>query len=289
MTSLETFDADWLALREPADHASRAAALMPMLQAAWKSRRWSRILDLGSGTGSNLRYLGSKLSGLSGAQDWTLLDHDPGLLARADAPPFVRIVNRVCGDLADQGLAAVGDAHIVTGAALLDLVSRAWLRRLAHACRSSSCGAYFALTYNGEIQWSAGEGLGVEEEDPDDALVRHTVNAHQRRDKGLGPALGPMASQVAEAFFQAAGYRTWLMPSSWRLGAADSELARALIDLWERAALEPEALQSDDLAAHAHRVRVWAERRRQTIAGGEFVLTVGHMDLLALPIKNGSS
>ncbi len=280
-----TFDADWLALREPTDHLSRAAALIPVLQAAWRSRRWSRILDLGSGTGSNLRYLGPRLSG---PQDWTLLDHDPDLLAQAGASPFVRIVNRVSGDLAAQGLAEVRDAHIVTGAALLDLVSKDWLRRLAKACRSSSSGAYFALTYNGEIQWSVGEGHGVQDEDPDDTLIRQAVNAHQRGDKGLGPALGPMASQVAQAFFQAAGYRTWLMPSAWRLGAADAELARVLIDGWERAALELEARQADDLADHARRVRVWAERRRQTIDSGDFVLTVGHMDLLALPIEKGS-
>ena len=51
----ESFSAAWLALREGADHRSRVPSLLPRLEAAWRECGWSRILDLGSGTGSNLR------------------------------------------------------------------------------------------------------------------------------------------------------------------------------------------------------------------------------------------
>ena len=278
----ETFDPAWLALREPVDHRSRSAAAMSLLASAWRAGGWSRVVDLGSGTGSNLRYLNPRLPG---ARHWTLVDHDADLLARAAAPEGVE-ATRVVGDLATAGFDAVrqSDADLATGSALLDLVSRDWLRGLAEACRDAGCAALFALTYDGTIRWMAGDGRRPAD-DPEDALVRRAVNSHQRRDKGLGPALGPMAGLMAETLFREAGYRVWLLQSPWRLGPDDAVLARALVDGWESASTEELGDPLDDGADGdgAVRVRAWAARRRATIESGGFGLTVGHLDLLALP------
>ena len=276
-----TFDPAWLALREPVDHRSRAAAAVSLLAPARRAGGWSRVVDLGAGTGSNLRYLAPRLPGI---RSWTLVDHDADLLARAAAPDGAELT-RVVGDLASAGLDAVGEsnADLVTASALLDLTSKDWLDALAAACRRSGSAALFALNYDGGIRWHVGENAPRPADDPDDALVRRSVNAHQRRDKGFGPALGPMAGLAAETAFRAAGYRAWLLPSPWLLGPGDAALARALVDGWEAAAVERlrEAPAAD--AAGADRVRAWAERRRATISAGRFGLTVGHLDLLALP------
>ena len=275
----DAFSPDWLALREAADHRSRADALVDRLRAEWRARGWTRIVDLGSGTGSNLRYLAPRLPG---PQQWTLVDHDADLLARAGAAGTAAKVRCVHGDLTAAGLPAVGQADLVTCSALLDLVPEAWLERLAHACRAAGCGAYLALTYDGAMCWSAagsgGDGPG-EAGDPDDPAIRDAVNAHQRRDRGPATALGPAAAEAAEAHFRAASYRTWRLPSPWRLGPQDRALALALIDGWQRAALD-----LSPLPARARRIRAWASRRRQTVAAGRFELTVGHQDLLALPL-----
>ena len=282
----ETFDPAWLALREPADHRSRATAAMTLLERAWREHRWSRVLDLGAGTGSNLRYVAPRLPG---DQHWTLVDHDADLLARAVAPDAASGVSCVAGDLADVGLRLIREtrAELVTGSALLDLVSKAWLADLVSACRDARCAAHFALTYDGTMQWHAAPGERRPDDDPDDGLVRRAVNAHQRRDKGLGPALGPMAGLTAETHFRAAGYRVWLLPSPWRLGPDDAPLARALVDGWETAAVEEvraaAAGAGGATGAGVDRARGWGVRRRATIAGGCFGLTVGHLDLLALP------
>ncbi len=265
----ESFSPDWLALREPADHRARAADLLAPLRAAWRARGWRRILDLGSGAGSNLRYLAPNLPG---AQDWTLLDHDADLLARAAAPDPAHSITRLRGDLAREGLAAVAEAQLVTCSALLDLVSAAWLRRLASACRAASCGVLLALSYDGTMRWLPPPAAA------DDRLLERLVNAHQRRDRQPAPALGPDAAPAAAALLEDAGYRVWLRPSPWRLGPPDAALARELVAGWERAALE--------MARGPHeaaQVRAWAARRRATIAGGSFRLEVGHQDLLALP------
>ena len=274
---METFDADWLALREPIDHRSRAESLIAPLCDMWQVRSWSRVLDLGSGAGSNLRYLAPRLPA---GQRWVLVDHDPDHLrtvGHAEVPASVRSVRVVPGDLVNDGLAAILHADLVTASALLDLVSEAWLRRVVDACADAGRGAHFALSYDGEMQWSAGGNPGGQREaDPDDALVRDAVNTHQTGDKGLGPALGPAAGAVAERLFRGARYTTRLLPSPWRLGAADGPLVRRLIAGWEAAAatLRP---------ADASRIHAWAERRRATVADGRFTLRVGHRDLLALP------
>lgn len=262
----ETFDAAWLGLREEVDHQSRVVGLLPLLSEWWTATGRSTVLDLGCGTGSNLRYLEPKLPH---PQSWTLVDHDDALLANIEAPSRDVAVNLVRGDLAGPGLAEVRRAHLVTASALLDLVSEAWLRDLVEACVSAGCGALFALTYDGTIEWS-------ECDDPMDALVRDAVNAHQRRDKGLGPALGPTGGRIAEQLFQKRGYRTWLLPSAWRLGAKEVALVEALISGWADAAVE-------QLPAEADGVRAWADRRRAAVANGDVDLVVGHQDLLALP------
>ena len=273
---METFDADWLGLREAADRRARAPMLPARLCPAWRRRGWTRVVDLGSGTGANLRYLAPRLPP---GQRWTLVDHDPrhvDRLRRLEPPPEVETVAAVSRDLAADGLAVVAGQNLVTASALLDLVSESWLAGLVRRCADNACGAYFALTYDGEVQWMTESAAGWRiDDDPDDGLVRDAVNRHQRSDKGFGPALGPAAAPRAAHLFREAGYDTWLAASGWRLEAADRGLADRLVEGWAAAAgLRPET---------AARVGAWALRRRAAVSGGSFRVTVGHCDLLALP------
>ena len=140
---------------------------------------------------------------LRGSQSWTLIDHDPDLLSHVGTPPADTTVRAIQGDLGDTGLSEIAGADLVTASALLDLVSERWSEALVEACAAARCGALFALTYDGTIEWDTGS------RDPVDELVRAAVNAHQRRDKGFGSALGPTAGVYTEAEFRRRGYRTW--------------------------------------------------------------------------------
>lgn len=92
------FSTDWLALREPADRRARSTRLVGSLLArlaafthapgagSSPSPQTLRILDLGCGTGANLRYLAPRLGLAPGAgpwvrQDWVCVDRDRRLLA----------------------------------------------------------------------------------------------------------------------------------------------------------------------------------------------------------------
>jgi SAM-dependent methyltransferase len=294
----ETFAAEWLALREPVDHRSRSADLLGPLAEWWSARPSRRVLDLGSGTGSNLRYLAPRLPG---EQRWTLVDQDTALLDRATGTAIdvvgVAGVERVSGDLEREGLALVAGADLVTASALLDLVTDEWLERLVEACRTAGSAALLSLTWDGGITWDdpnsdpgpdsrsdshpdpddvgSGDGHDDDQDEPTDRLVADAVRNHQLRDKGIGPALGPAAGPAAADAFRAAGYDTWLLPSPWRLGTGDELLTRALVDGWATAA-------SEERPGDAPLIRDWAERRRPADLA-RFRLEVGHVDLLALP------
>jgi len=262
----ERFPADWLMLREPADHAARSQALVDRLRDWCRDRESLRIVDLGAGTGSNLRYLAPRLPL---PQQWTLVDHDPDLLALAlvpaGAPPTT--LRTVCADLGQWALAGAAP-ELVTASALLDLVSRQWLDRLVRECAHHRAAALLVLSYDGDVTWTT--------PDPDDGFVRAAVNDHQARDKGLGAALGPLASAVAAERFRAGGYRVWTEPSPWQMDAGALALAEPLIAGWVHAAAEqlPEA---------AVRIRNWGTRRLENLRTGNTNLRVGHRDLLALP------
>jgi hypothetical protein len=254
------FSAEWLTLREPVDHASRAGAVTDAAIAALRRGTRTHILDLAAGTGSNLRYLSSRI----GAADWLLVDHDRALLARVLAAPDVETR---CLDLASLDDRPIFDGRaLVTASALLDLVSEPWVRSLAARCAEAGAAVLFVLNYDGRIECSPA--------DADDELIVGLVNAHQRTDKGFGPALGPDATGCAARSFEALGYHVTRGRSDWVLAPALHELQRQLIDGWAGAAAEV----SPGLATN---IGAWRARRIAHVDAHRSTITVGHEDLAA--------
>ena len=270
-----TFSAEWLRLREPVDHTARSAALTDDVLRALP-RGPIRILDLASGTGSNLRYLRGRISYFNieryGPSQWVLVDHDAALLALVEADPNVRTLERDLRELDDELFAG---RALVTASALLDLVSMAWLRDLVSRCCAHRAAALFALTYDGRLSFEPAE--------PGDALIRDLVNRHQRTDKGFGPALGPAAVDAAADLFNASGHEVRIAASDWvlRRASAPDPLQEQLIDGWATAATEI-------AADRAGIIEAWRQQRRGHVTSGDSVLTVGHRDLAALPIRRSA-
>lgn len=262
------FAADWLALREPVDHRSRSPELVQLLASWLGGRRRERpaIVDLGAGSGSNFRYLDARLPQ---PLAWRLLDHDAGLLAAVlpgHAQPDVAI--EVCDFQAGQLERLVAGADVVTASALLDLTSADWIAALCAACARHGAALLVALTVDGRVAFGP--------PDATDAVVRAEVERDQRRDKGLGRALGGGAPAALRAALARCGYRVIERPSDWRLERADAALARAWIAGWAEAAARQCPEQATDFTA-------WAARRTAALADGALALKVGHQDMLGLP------
>jgi hypothetical protein len=248
------FSAEWLALREPADAAARASELALYVGRPLQGR----LLDLGGGTGANVRYLTSRLPV---PQDWTIVDDDAELLAHAPAGASIRQadLNHVVDDQS-----VFRGCALVTASALIDLVSDRWLTQLIDRCRRAGAAVLFALTYDGRTV--------CEPTEPEDDEVRRLVNEHQRRDKGFGAALGPAAAARAVELLSAAGYEVKQERSDWRLGPGDVELQRRLIAGWMQAAAEMTPERAGAFAA-------WRDRRLAHVEARESRIIVGHVDV----------
>lgn len=283
----ERFAADWLASREVLDARSRSHCLTG-LAAGWLATRTHAhggpvgIVDLGSGSGSNLRFLASRLPG---PQRWRLVDHDPALLALArrqaaalrDSDGERPHLETRCRDLAPVDADLLAGADLVVASALFDLVTRDWAEALVAAAAAHQQALLVSLSVDGD--WAFLDAAGERIEDDEDRAVRALFQAHQRRDKGLGPALGGDAPAVLGAALVAAGYRVERAATPWHVAAGDPDLlplAERLVQGWHDAALEQAPHEQARLAR-------WRQRRLAGLAAGELGLSVGHRDLLALP------
>ena len=285
------YGADWLALREPYDTRARDAPLAARLRLALARGRPLTIVDLGAGSGANLRYLAPRLGG---RQRWLLFDHAPDLLDgvaartaawagprrsrlraarggfRLDGPGLAVTVETREIDLAREIPARdLAAADLVTASALLDLVSGTWCARLARALAPASPPVLFALSFDGRIAWRPRDAL--------DGTVTGLICRHQRTDKGFGSALGPTAPAAMAAALRRAGFAVAMAPSPWRLDPSAAAMQGALLADWTDAA---RAIAPGRAAA----ISAWAGRRAAHIEAGRSHLRVGHRDLLAGPM-----
>jgi hypothetical protein len=279
------FSSHWLGLREPVDHASRSASVQAAMLDYLRQRHGAdlpglRLLDLGSGSGSNMRAL---VPLFGDKQEWTLVDHDQALL---DAS------RQLTAQWADEILSEQSDGlqvrkayktvlirwlradlnkdiervllepkpDMVTAAALFDLISPAWIARFCGALKTPF---YTVLTYDGRSAW-----LPTHEADEDLLTAFH---AHQMTDKGFGAAAGPQAAAVLAQCLQTEQFTVVRGDSAWQLRSQH----RALLDLLHQGMVEAVAQTGRVSAA---RLAQWSATRMQTTD-----CLIGHEDTLAIP------
>lgn len=262
------FSVEWLTLRESYDARARSPDVLGAALALLGAKSTVHVIDLACGAGSTLRTLSPLLPS---RQQWDLVDNDAALLHAAShgkASDDINL-NTIQLDLSGD-FAAVLDrpCDLVTISALLDLVSDNWLDRFLQAIAARGLPVYAALTYDGRIELSPPA--------PADAGIIAAVNAHQRTDKGFGPALGPSGAVAAISRFEAMGYRVVQGLSDWTMEATDQAMQNALLDGWAAAAGEMTLLPTADITD-------WLSWRKQAVDRRASAMRVGHVDFLAVP------
>lgn len=276
------FSPEWLALREPADHAARNPQVLAAVGGYFADKASLSVLDLGCGAGSNLR---ATYAALPDRQHWTLVDHDAELLAFARQ----RLTDwadeaREQGEelvLAKDGKTITVDTRkvdlntdlewvlgwqpdLVTAAALFDLVSRRWIERFVAALASQHLPLYAVLTHDGREAWQP--------EHPADTGIHAAFTDHQHGDKGFGPAAGPKACEIMAEAFRKSGFAVSSGDSNWLLDAKRQPLQEALAE--GIAAAVGETGRFDQKA-----IADWLAARRAAQSA-----MIGHQDLWARPI-----
>jgi hypothetical protein len=277
------FSAQWLALRETADHRARDVSLRD--QVVHDLAHLARVrpgpinlVDLGCGSGSNLRALAPHLPA---TQHWTLVDYDPALLSAAKAALMQwadKIVSEqetlvvlkngkhlsidfLCEDLSSNLEAVLSrPMDLLTAAAFFDLVAESWLERF---CGLLNAPLYTVLTYNGQEVWSPPQAT--------DAAMLKAFHAHQQTDKGFGAAAGPTAAGVMEKLLKARGFAVSSAQSPWKLNASDRNLIEQLAIGSAGAVLETKRVSVEEVSA-------WKQSR--SVAQ---TCEIGHTDLYARP------
>jgi hypothetical protein len=264
------FAAEWLALREHYDARARNPAVLEAAAASLAGHPSVTIADLACGTGSTMRALSPRLAG---RQNWRLVDNDLGLLARASAgaPAGVNALPIPLDLNRDLEAALDGPVDLVTASALFDLVSDDWLGRLVVEIAARKVPLYAALTYDGRIEFDP--------PDSGDAPIVAAVNAHQRNDKGFGPALGPAAATTVIARLEAVGYSVIHGAADWAFGPDDREIQIEILSGWAAASREigDRPLADADIVG-------WLTRRNDAVASRRSSIRVGHIDVFARPI-----
>ena len=263
---------EWLALREPADAASRSSELVEEIRSHLPADCGVVVHDLGCGTGSMARWLAVQLTG---PQHWVMYDRDADLLAVASAdPPYeasdgapVTFETRP-RDITRLDPADLEGAGLITASALLDMMTADELDRLVATCAAAGCPVLIALSVTGHVDLTPTDRF--------DQRVSDAFNAHQRRATVAGRLLGPDAVGAAVDGFRRRGVDVQVRPSPWRLGPDQAALAVEWFMGWFGAACEQEPDLRDADPSY--------ERRRLAEAtSGRLAVTVHHQDLLVRP------
>jgi SAM-dependent methyltransferase len=264
---MTSFAVDWLARREPYDRRARNRSVRDAVVASLQQASVLGIVDLGCGTGAMLRELAPRLAA---RQNWRLVDNDLDLMGRVAGVSSRVTVSAMPLDLSRDLRAPLdGSLDLVVASALLDLVSEAWLERLAAEIAARALPFYAALSYDGRADFDPA--------DPFDEAIVAAFNTHQRTDKGFGPALGPDAASTAIARLRSLGYAVVHGPSDWVVAPDDVAMQLALLDGLAGAAHAAAASRADAMA--------WHSRRRDLVLTGRSSIRIGHVDFWARQIE----
>ncbi|MEY9852907.1 hypothetical protein ABH923_002585 [Leifsonia sp. EB41] len=282
MTGMLEVSADWLALREAEDGRARSRRLARLAAALVGADVPSRarpvtVHDLGSGTGSMMRWLAPQLPG---PQSWVLHDWNADLTAHATEarPPLDRtgrpiaVASRVT-PLDRLSPADLDGADLVTASALLDVVTAREAHAIVDACLAAGAPAFLPLSVTGDVE--------LRPWDPRDIRVARAFNEHQRREVDGRRLLGRFGAPIVRGLFTRAGWHVRTALTTWRLDRRDPVLLGEWFDGWADAAVEQAEVDRDrtllDQAAG------YRELRREQQRRGGLSAVVYHLDVLAWP------
>lgn len=283
------FDPKWLQERYRFDAAARNKELEWEAIHQFAFLEHLQIVDLGSGTGANVRYY---LEQFPQNQTWYCVEEDGMLrevfwqnmleLAHADgyqpeqegdslkmtkSGHWVEI-HFVQGNLMElDKLVDLLRTDLILANAVFDLFSADQFAELIHVISHHSLSMLFSLNYEGMAFFP--------QEEKDDFFIRQ-YNAHMQRPQDFGHGMGPDASQVMkEALNKKLGH-VKRGQSIWEIAQEDTEMLRFLLGFFEDALVDWWENEAEKTAFNN-----WLEDKKAMLESGKLSAHVYHQDILA--------
>ena len=144
---MHKFENSWLYQREKIDNLSKNLTLIDKINSVLKDLENISILDLGTGTGSNFRFLSKKINNKN--QSWTLMDISRSSLQ--EAKKNITLNNKIkkvslkYNDIIKNiKKTNFNQFDLVTGSAFLDIMPDNWFKHF-HRLNQNTKIIYFSL------------------------------------------------------------------------------------------------------------------------------------------------
>ncbi len=272
-----TAENQWLNQRFDYDSRSRNLDLEKEFLASLAELETINIIDLGSGSGANLKYLSPKIDG---QQVWHLIERDKSLMNHAEKTielvkqtnqAKLRSVHKIIADFTDKDLNVFKETErrVFLANAVFDIIPLATFLTFLDLLGSRPCNnviLYFTIHIN--------EDLTIQPIHPLNQKYLSLFHQHMQRDQNGKRAMGPNTVREISNTLSQRGFLVKTADSSWDI-KEDSSFLKSNFDFIICATRE--LLGPKEVGEWEE----WVQFHLKAIDQGKSRLHVGHQDILA--------
>ena len=264
---MHKFENSWLYKREKIDHSSKNLKIIDKINSTIKDLETLNVLDLGTGTGSNFRFLSKKIKHKN--QSWTLMDISRSSLSEARKNTIlnnkIRKVSLKHNDIIkDIKKTNFNQFDLVTGSAFLDIMPHKWFKDF-HRLNQNTKIIYFSINYDGYFKFQPHHSL-------DNNMLQLFNNDQQSKKDGIVKAVGPDCSEIIKSYFSKT-HKTFLLNSNW-IDIKNKKFQLMFLDFCKNVINNNKTNTLDK----------WIEFKKEKILKNKSKLNVFNKDFLAIKI-----
>ena len=286
----DKFSLSWIKAREKYDLKHRSN----LLKEQYKKDKsfFNKIIDLGSGNGSFLRYCHSKKMVF---EEMLLIDYDSKLLRDFYASTYnylngtnynilkesptkyqlkktdtikTKNIQLINTDIL-KSLDIINNYNLISLSAMSDILPILFIKKLLNKVGKNKI-IYFSICFDGSIKWDSSHKY--------DKYVLTMFNKHQEMNKISGYVVGSKSIKLIKEYSAKKKYSFQIKDSSWELKSYN-ENTKYFQKMYLNTIYKP--LKKDDIT-DKDMLSEWRKVKLKDIVSGKSKITVGHKDILIL-------
>ena len=264
---MHEFQNSWLFQREKIDNLSKNISIINKINRVLKNYDEIRIIDLGTGTGSNFRYLSKKIKFKN--QFWTLMDLSKSSLNQAKKNivtnnKIKKIILKHDDIIKNIQQHNFEDYDLVTGSAFLDIMPFDWFKKFYIKNKNTKL-VYFSINYDGYIKFYPKHNL-------DRDILQLFNNDQKSKKNNKTRAVGPDCSNIINRCFSKT-HKCYLFKSNW-IDVKNKNFQLMFLDFCENIIKTNRKTNFSE----------WLDFRKENIIKNNSKLSVSNKDFLAIKI-----